>query len=93
MIDGIWNNDYICKLGILDHCREVILIDTEIKINKNKYEIPLENEVLEDHFNKECIDLMLILMKYFNTELLNTYDNPLINERINKFKEKAEQIC
>jgi len=92
---SIWNNKYVCKLSILDHCNEIIQINNEIIRKKNSIEEPDVN-LLNDHFNKECADLFLILAAYLNcnsvqeTEKLMAISD-IVLERQNKFLEKSKE--
>ena len=77
-LNGIWDNEYVCKLGILDHCHEIIALQQEFAINKIHH---CGEEATEQCQIREMADLYLILSKYF-------WDKPrLIEQRLSKFKE------
>lgn len=86
-ISGIWNNEYVRTLGILDHCQEVIKIYDEIRIQKINSNISFNAiplQVFNEQFNKELMDLYLILDKHFEN------NNELKEIRLNRFKEKEK---
>lgn len=82
----VLNDPYFRKLAILDHLRECLIIDEEIKEQKNKIldkgNPTLKN--LEYHFENELTDLY-ILLKHEVTE-----EN--IEERMEKFVKNASKI-
>jgi len=81
-ISGIWNNKYVQKLGILDHCNEILTIENEIKRKKNNN---VNISDLEYSFDKELMDLKIMLDKYFEIE----YN--LKEERLKRFEEKSKE--
>ena len=87
-LNGIWNDDYVCRLGILDHCQELIVLNDEIRRYKAKYGHDENN--LEPQFAKEAADLLLILSQWFNTNLET--GNIIVMSRFNRFGEKAEIV-
>lgn len=86
MITGIWNNPYVQKLGIKDHCEEILEINRNIVAIKaaktNAYE-EMVNQ-LDDSLENEMTDLYLILQKRFEK------DSERIQTRLKKFEMKAE---
>jgi hypothetical protein len=100
-LTGIWENEYVCRLGILDHTRELNTINDEIIRYKNSRGSPSINEsrgieVLEDHFKNECVDLFLILNNYIelithmHTSLVNPA-NERILKRLDTFESKSKE--
>lgn len=80
MINGIWENEYVQKLGIIDHCIEVLELNNEIRCLKahKSTDIIKFNEGL----NNEMMDLYLILEKW-------AYERQeLKDKRIKRFLEK-----
>lgn len=94
---SIWNSKYVCKLGILDHCNELKIINNKIIELKNSLEeFHSDNfsiNILENHFKKECADLFLILAAYLECEQdqQNIKLSEIIQQRENKFKEKSKE--
>jgi hypothetical protein len=89
-LHGIWDKEYVQKLGILDHCDELQIIDSEIKRVKNRTERYCEPDIfdLNRHFEEECADLLLILSSFLEVELSVKGDS-IVNERWKKFQSKA----
>jgi hypothetical protein len=84
-ISGIWENEYVRTLGILDHCQEVIKLYDEMRLQKAYKALDVEDNLLKevtDTFNRELMDLYLILDKHFEN------NNELKEIRLNRFKEK-----
>jgi len=95
-LEGIWNIEYVQKLGILDHCNEIKVINDEIIKAKNGVGTPLLIKELNESFEKECMDLLLILSTHFGVCQHITYNmdkttphRNLLDDRLKKFKEKA----
>ena len=96
MISGIWENDYVQELGILDHCRELHTLKNKMTVLKVKLVIKSDKEEFEKNlfdlermkrtYENEMVDLYLILQKRFQ------YKQELINKRIQRFVEKARGI-
>jgi len=80
-ISGIWEDNYVQRLGILNHCKEILTIDEEIMRKKNN---DVDVSCLENSFNKELMDLKLILDKYFEN------GTDLKDERLDKFRSKSK---
>ena len=95
MLDGIWDSDYVCRLGLLDHCRELLVIDERIKSEKNGRVEYIDYErvkALEKHFRMECCDLLLIFLKYMSVPFdIGSIEGHLLAERHEKFLEKARE--
>lgn len=75
-------NEYFLDLAILDHIREIQLIDDEIKRVKNQ---DLKFESLKHHKKSELADLYILLRKYFENE------PEVVIERENKFINKSKE--
>lgn len=81
-ITGIWENKYVCELGIVEHIREVDNLYSswqQAKAKKNKE----ESEMLRAQWEKECADLYLILDKFLSPEILE--------ERLGRFEQKRSE--
>jgi isopenicillin N synthase-like dioxygenase len=100
-IGTIWESDYVCNLGIKDHCDELLAIDNEIKKDKSLRAMNLKEgercgmdevvETLQSHFDAECMDLLLILAAKFDLDdfkFNNGDSDHLFQTRMFKFKEK-----
>jgi len=83
-INGIWDSQYVQVLGILDHAREILIINDEIVSLKNQ-ELPTWK--LNESFFKECADLYIILSKYFCRDIDEA--KGIIKDRLERFAEKA----
>ena len=81
-LTGIWDDDYACRLGILDHCHELITLNDEIVRQKAN-----GSETCQEQFYKECADLYLILANYLHTTL---QPNALLETRLTRFIEKSK---
>ena len=83
----IWTSKYVCRLGIMDHIREISSIDDQIIRTKNRRLDPddfkSDLKALNESFEKECADLFVILGRCLDAEL--------IQERREKFSEKARE--
>lgn len=80
-------NRYTTELAIFDHLNECLIINQEIKREKNRH-YREDGEVaalkrLKYHYNCELTDLYILLDKYVDKEL--------VKQRLEKFKEKEEQ--
>lgn len=87
MIDSIWNSDYVCELGILDHCKEILVLKDRIRIDKAELKAnPEKCEIssVENQLIYEMADLKLILDKYFENK------QTIITTRLKRFAEKAK---
>jgi len=86
-LTGIWSSDYVCRMGVMSHLRELQTIDDEINRLKNRELDDHDHEptirALETHFLWECADLHLILS--------NLVDPLLLGERRRKFDSKAKE--
>lgn len=98
--NSIWSNNYVSRLGILDHCNEIIQINNGIIREKNsshQHKDVSEETSLKQHFDKECADLWLILSAYLGcdgihgTEQIIHVSN-LILERQEKFLRKENGL-
>jgi hypothetical protein len=92
---GIWNNDYVVKLSIMDHLDELKILDTRIKEVKNSDPVDSSSTEdqrgwLEDHFEQELADLWLLLSTHFDITVDNLPD--IIKKRKNKFLQKSGLI-
>ena len=76
---------YFLDLAILDHIREIQLIDNEIKRIKNQIHQDIRLESLKRHKELELADLYILLRKYFENKL------EAIIERENKFINKSKE--
>lgn len=77
-----WNDRYLQKLGILDHCNELIQLNNEIiKAKANKDNI----DNISDQLEKEMADLYIILYHRFN-------DSIIVDERIDRFIENGCEV-
>jgi hypothetical protein len=81
-------NDYIQFLSIMDHIREIGIIDDELKRRKNSYEGEQPNFsynilTLHKHLKNEMADLFILLFKYL--------DSDTIKARQEKFIEKEKK--
>ena len=81
---GIWNNPYVCELGILEHCNEVNSLQSELCIQKALKSEPRAVDKLKRTLRHEEIDLMLILLN-------KGFTNEEVEERVKRFKEKARE--
>ena len=82
-IGPLWENDYVRHLAIVDHIHELAIIDDELRRTKNcRNADPADISAVEDHFQKELADLILISLKDLPTDLLE--------ERRQKFVDKAK---
>jgi len=97
MISGIWDNEYVQKLGIMDHCNELQIIDAAIKGTKNAYgdlyERPLGSvdiEQLEASWEKEAMDLFIILSKRFEFTVTSLVSN---NENYDFYKKRGQRFA
>jgi len=91
ILKGIWNSEYVTTLGILDHCKELEIINNEIRRLKNKTEQHCVADIgdLQRHFEEECMDLYILLSKKFDM-VPNKYSN-LFQKRFIKFEKKAAE--
>lgn len=90
MIDGVWNSDYVCELGILDHCKEILVLKDHIRIDKSKPKTENNRTELayaEEQLIREMADLKIILDKYFEER------QEYIDLRLKRFAEKANLDC
>ena len=79
----LWENDYARHLAIVDHIHELVIIDDELRRTKNRRNAePADISVIEDHFQKELADLVLVALKDLPAGLLE--------ERRQKFVDKAK---
>ena len=79
----LWENAYACRLNIVDHIHELVIIDDELRRTKNRRNAdPADISAIEDHFQKELADLVLIALKDLPADLLE--------ERRQKFVDKAK---
>lgn len=69
-IKGIWENDYVRRLGIADHCSELLTITDELRVQKG-FRHGGDEEThnrrivgLQRARDNECMDLLLILEKW-----------------------------
>lgn len=79
----LWENAYARRLNIVDHIHELVIIDDELRRTKNRRNAdPADISAIEDHFQKELADLVLIALKDLPADLLE--------ERRQKFVDKAK---
>jgi hypothetical protein len=83
MISGIWDNEYVQMLGILDHIDEIRIIKDEIRRIKNCTESK-DTTIAKSHLDNELADLYLLLEKYLSNK------EDIVNEREDKFREKSK---
>jgi hypothetical protein len=83
----IWENSYVCRLGILDHAHEIQTINDEIIRLKNSRgsneDFTTRLGPLNRHFEEECADLFLILGEYLGDDVKI--------DRFERFREKAKE--
>lgn len=96
-ISGIWEDNYVRILGILDHCHEVVQLYNQIRIHKpinqpmlntakNLVDFPDIVKLFEIQLEKEMMDLYLILDKHFEDNI------ELKNNRLERFRFKEKSI-
>ena len=83
-IGKIWDNEYIQKLGIYDHCIEVCKLIDELRLQKAIKE-KSKVDLLENQIEKEMCDLYIILSKFIGNRV------SLLQERLKRFNEKANE--
>ena len=79
----VLENPYLRHLAILDHLRECLILDKEIKRQKNK-EIEGKSQTLKNlefHFENELTDLYILLKSECKEEV--------VERRLEKFRENA----
>ena len=82
-IGSLWENAYVRHLAIVDHIHELAIIDDELRRTKNRRNADLADiSAIEDHFQKELADLVLVALKELPADLLE--------ERRQKFFDKAK---
>lgn len=82
-LGSIIENPYIRHLAIVDHIRELNIIDAELRREKNHENKPEDISAIERHFRNELADLVLIALKDLSPELLE--------ERQARFLKKEQQ--
>ena len=83
----VLNNDYVRSLAIYDHLNECLILANRIKEQKNSIRTgDVSNTLvcLKEHFRNELADLYILL----DFEL----DSLIVDERIDKFIEKAKEV-
>lgn len=83
LIGEKWSDPYLQRLGVLDHCNELIQINNNIIAQKNCGANTVA-EALSRSFDKEAMDLFLILEEWTRNR------KELKEERIQTFIEKQE---
>lgn len=86
MISGIWNNEYILTLGIKDHIRELKSKDDYMKAIDLSTTDDKTQKRLSDAYDKELMDLYLLLEKKFS----DYKENLKVREREEIFKLKEK---
>lgn len=82
MINGIWDNEYVQMLGILDHCRETQVLYDTLRIEKARgHQLLPTGQALA----REMMDLHLILERWAQNH------SELKEERQARFAEKARE--
>ncbi|MBN1331326.1 hypothetical protein JW978_00365 [Candidatus Dojkabacteria bacterium] len=81
LLNGKWSNKYFCKLALLDHLRECLEKDNYLKAT----DIP-KTDIRYKHFDKELMDLRIILELYFGDG-----ENELLSTRLKKFVDNLDK--
>jgi hypothetical protein len=85
LLKQLWSNKHFVDVNIKDHIDELKAKDTYMKM----IDVPKDNNEFRDAFNKECIDLYLLLKVKFSDKSGQNEVNNRINNIIHKI-EKGE---
>ena len=77
LLDGKWDDSYLCRLALLDHLRECLEKDNYLKAT----DAPKDGDGYSA-LDKELMDLRIILEMYFDGR------DELAEKRLDKFLEK-----
>lgn len=84
-ISGIWENKYVCELGIAEHLGETAALYEAWQVAKARKSGESEEEAknLRLQWEKECADLYLILDKFLSPEI--------VSQRLERFAQKRKE--
>ena len=83
-LNGIYENQYVVRLSIYDHIRELTTIEGMIKVEKNSPNRCNDRLIeLEEHCMKELTDLYILIGNHTSEDI--------IYNRLEKFREKMRE--
>ena len=85
-VAGIWSSDYVCKLGVQDHCLEILEAMENLRARKleTNRSAPLR-KTMESNLANEMMDLSIILDTWAE------HNKELHAARMQRFAEKAAE--
>jgi hypothetical protein len=81
-----WEDEYLCRIALVDHCREIIALHEHAAVYKAAGSTAKAKRTGEQFFY-EAADLFLILEALFDRQ----YGPAIIEQRIARFAEKERE--